>query len=48
MATNLLTVEDLTQLHSWLQSRTYSTNMLTVEDCIQSCGYNLDVLALTC
>ena len=46
MAIYLLTVEDCNQLHSWLQSRTSSTNMLTVEDRMLSCDYNLEVLEL--
>lgn len=43
MATYLSAVEDCNQLHSWLQSRTSSTNILTVEDRILSCDYYLEV-----
>ena len=46
MATYLSAVEDCSQLRSWLQTRTSSTNMLTVEDRMLSCDYNLVVLEL--
>jgi len=46
MAIYLLIVEDCKQLNSWLQSIISSTNILTVEDRILSCDYNLEIIEL--